>query len=613
LSFSLDYGNLKRRLIFACLVIGLVSIVTLIKFKSGEINYLNSDATWHTLYTIKCYDETPISQHKFLPIVSFGRPEDKNISWGACIPDSAGNYYYTSFSPAFYTLGYIFIKLFHLGYTETSLYILNSILFGASGLILVAFLADLFRKSKYRNAVVVTGIILYILQPELMQGMGIVYWAQSILQVTLIAQIYAYYRWKEYSSKKAFIIFAILGIANPYIEWTGYVADFGFALSELILRWRDDRFKAVVRAEEIMLLAVVSFMLFCLHYCSTVEPAMFFNALVARFFARNFVTSVSLKSLISGYGHSFQYTWILLVVILLIYLAVSIAARKGSIKENFPGINVLLNHKYLLLVSFIPVLENFIMKEHAASYSYDRMKLIFPIILVACSCINYILNIVSRKWIQYVCCACALVVGMLNYHSYANDLTYRWTTDYREDNNKLAEMLLVYRDDAVYGYGGAVRGYLNMTFHTGCYEGLDIARIQSLALEKGKRYAIILTSSGGAWNMYDFSGAIIYDNSTEEYTIITKSNHNFSLTTSTGFFTSSMTDSNWENGIFRNEDIVLFPRNDQMLEKLSNATKMSSNGYTANILNFDSDDLWIRVEVDGDPKMLAYPAFVNIE
>jgi len=603
--------SLKATLIFACLVIGLVSIVSIMKFKSGEINYLNSDATWHALYTIKCYDETPISQHKFLPIVSLGRTEDKNISWGASIPDSSGNYYYTSFSPAFFTLGYIFIKLFHLGYTESSLYILNSILFAVSALILAAFLSDLFRKSKYRNAIVITGIILYILQPELLQGMGIVYWAQSLFQVTLIAQIYAYYRWKEYSSKKTFIVFVILGIANPYIEWTGYVANFGFALSELILRWRDDRFKAIVRAEETMLLGVVSFILFCLHYCSTVEPAVFFEALKARFLARNFTTSVSLKSLIPGYGHSFQYTWILLVVILLIYLAFRFIPRKDSISKNSSETSVLLNHKYLLVVSLIPVLENFIMKEHAVSYTYDRMKLIFPIVLVICSCVNFVLNSTPRKWIQYVCCGCAIVFGILNYHSYANDSAYRWETDYRRDNEKLAEMLSVYRNDAVYGYGGAVRGYLNMTFHTGCYEGS--ARIQALSFEKGKRYAIVLSSPGGAWNMYDFSGAMIYDNDTEEYTIISKSDHTFTQVKGTGFLTSSMTDSNWENGIFRNGSIVLFPRNEQMLEKLNSATKMSTDVYTANILDFESDDLWIRVTVDGDPKEFAYPAFVNIE
>lgn len=253
------------------------------------------------------------------------------------------------------------------------------------------------------------------------------------------------------------------------------------------------------------------------------------------------------------------------------------------------------------------------MKEHAVSYTYDRMKLIYPIVLIACACINFLLYSIKKKWVQYVCCVATLMTGTLNFNSYAHDITYIWPTDYRQDNMKLAEVLLPYRDNAVFGYGGAVRGYLNMTFHTGCYEDPDIARIQQLSLEKGKQYAIVLSSPGGAWNMYDFTGATIYDNSTQEFTIIVKNNHEFMKSVGKGYPTSSMTDNNWENGISRTSNVVLFSRNDRMLEKLSTAMKMTTENAEANILSYESDDLWIRVTVDGDPKVFAYPAFVDVE
>ena len=57
----------------------MVIMVSIIKFRGGEINYLDSDATWHTLLTMQAYDETPISQHKFLPIVSLGGVDNKGI------------------------------------------------------------------------------------------------------------------------------------------------------------------------------------------------------------------------------------------------------------------------------------------------------------------------------------------------------------------------------------------------------------------------------------------------------------------------------------------------------------------------------------------------------
>lgn len=53
----------------AVLVIGVLIVLfsAMARYKSGEIDYLNSDATWHTLLTIEAYNETPISQHLFLP------------------------------------------------------------------------------------------------------------------------------------------------------------------------------------------------------------------------------------------------------------------------------------------------------------------------------------------------------------------------------------------------------------------------------------------------------------------------------------------------------------------------------------------------------------------
>lgn len=89
-----------RGILMAAAII--VVITAAVKYRKGEINYYNSDATWHTLLTIEAYNETSISEHVFLPIVSLGEAEDKGIPWGATIPDRNGNYYYTSFSPAGY-------------------------------------------------------------------------------------------------------------------------------------------------------------------------------------------------------------------------------------------------------------------------------------------------------------------------------------------------------------------------------------------------------------------------------------------------------------------------------------------------------------------------------
>ena len=136
---SLNF-NIKLEYLFLVGIIFVVILVSIIKFRSGEINYLDSDATWHTLLTMQAYDETPIREHKFLPIVSLGGLDNKGISWGATIPDKDGNYYYTSFSPAGYILPYIFVKIFRLPINEKSLYCFNTLLFAISAVLWSCFL-----------------------------------------------------------------------------------------------------------------------------------------------------------------------------------------------------------------------------------------------------------------------------------------------------------------------------------------------------------------------------------------------------------------------------------------------------------------------------------------
>lgn len=81
--------------------------------------------------------------------------------------------------------------------------------------------------------------------------------------------------------------------------------------------------------------------------------------------ARNVTTEIALTSVFGSYYRSFMYLWVLLLS-LLIYCFV----KNGKLE---------LRHGLLFLVFGFLVLENIIMKEHALTYSYDRMKVIFVI------------------------------------------------------------------------------------------------------------------------------------------------------------------------------------------------------------------------------------------
>ncbi|BDR56485.1 hypothetical protein [Xylocopilactobacillus apis] len=126
----------NKKIYVIILTILIVIVLAFVKYKSGEINYIDSDATWHVLYTLKCFDETPLSVHKFLPLTSLGGIDNKYIPWGLTILGNGGNYYYTSFSGIGYALPYLFLKLFNLGFNEFSIYLFNTILFIISALIL---------------------------------------------------------------------------------------------------------------------------------------------------------------------------------------------------------------------------------------------------------------------------------------------------------------------------------------------------------------------------------------------------------------------------------------------------------------------------------------------
>lgn len=367
----------------------LVLIVFSVKYKDTDnINYKNSDATWHTLLTIKAYDETPLSVHKFLPIVSLGGKDDKGISWGATVSDELGNYYYTSFSPAGYVLPFLFIKLFHLPISENSLYLFNAVLSILLVLLWSYFIYSLYYDNKYKSLIAIIGAITLLLMPEILHGMGIVYWHQAVMQVMLLAQILAYY--KSNKSKTAKVVFYIICIINPYVEWTGYVANAGFMIVELFKQWKDNRWKAICLSEFIGFLTIISFGIFVLHYCTVIDTNLFFEALKNRFFARNFRVSQPISELLLGYIDSFKYAWIVLMVLFIV--TILIYKNLSCIKQT-----VLWKNKYLYALFVFPVLENFIMKEHAISYSYDRMKFGFIIVLIICDLMSLILRLPIPK------------------------------------------------------------------------------------------------------------------------------------------------------------------------------------------------------------------------
>lgn len=478
----------------------LVISVSVFKYRGGDINYYNSDATWHTLLTIEAYNETPISQHLFLPLVSLGDSADKWIPWGATVPDSNGNYYYTSFSPAGYFFPWLFMKILDLPVGELSLYLFNSILFIISAAFWGIFLGWIFNN----RWISLLGIVTYVCTPELLHGMGITYWHQSLYQVLFIVQIMAYYRYKFLASNKAKYVFYIMTLINPYVEWTGYVTNAGICIVELLTTKKEERYKNIKVIIAVAFLTIVGMVCFILHYLLRIDKVLFFEALRARFFARNVTTDIAFSSVIGGYFKSFGFIWVLCAVLIAINVWVHKSIR---IKDGI-----------IILLLLFPMLENYVMKQHALVYSYDRMKGIFVLSFLCCELMSNILDRIKDVRMVMIICLAVVLCCLLNLLSYVNDESFIWNAGYRANNEVLAEYINEQYPNSVLGIEDeSVRGYTNMLFQRGVYERITSEELIKTTADKGMRYAISLKIiSSQDWNMTEFGGAEVYDVSNGE-------------------------------------------------------------------------------------------------
>lgn len=495
--------------VLALLLVLITSVVTYPDY--SKINYRNSDATWHTLLTMTAYKETPASEHLFLPIISLGRADDKGITWGSTLPDANGNYYYTSFSPAGFMAPYLFCRAFHLEFTEQSLFVFNKVILMISLIVLVHLIVLLFEGSKYKYFLAFCAVLIYIFEPEMFHSTGVTYWHQELFQFFFLLQLTAFVRMG--SQKKAQIGFFLLAVFNPYLEWTGYIANAGFVLAFLLACVVEKEKKAIWYAIGTVGATFSAGILFVLHYLTRLDRERFFATVLQRYDARKYNGSAAIGELLRGYKVSFYamcYIGILFAIVISVIKVFDAVGHgeKGAIGKE------LYKRCIIAIVVCVPLLENLVMLHHAIAYTYDRMKLIIPICLFCCDALNQIL-IRKMKLISITAAAGIVLACGINLYQYQNEDCYTWEVSYRNSNLSLAKKVAEY-DDAVLG-APQVRGYCNMLFESGVYEGMakdTVDELIKIAKDKGKRYVILLEwekNDPQQWNLYDFTDAIVYD------------------------------------------------------------------------------------------------------
>lgn len=503
-----------NNVILTTTIIMLIICSMIIRIPDLNKRYNNEDATYHTLLTMKCFEENPISVHKFLPIVSLGNIEDKNISWGACIKDSQGNYFYTSFSSATFVLPYIFIKMFRLPIDIYSLYFFNSIIQIASLILTIVLMSKLFSKYIEKRVIILFTTLLYLFQIEIMHSQGVIYWGHSIYQLLIVIQGLILLDFDKNNTNK--IILYIMCIIMPYVEWTGFISNLAIAIiltKQNITKNKRVKLESFNEGFIVILLTTLSFVIFCTHFLLNIDINDFIYALKSRFFARNITyNEVTFVDLLKGYLKSYKYLIILDGILLLVVLVIKRCRRdlKRLLKEYT---------KIIFFFTFI-MIENIIMLQHAVSYTFDRLKLIYLLIIlffIMIICIKK--NIKKEKAMIRIIGYIILGIAMLNlsmynmgYSEYINEFTGREKNEiisnYIKKNFNYENSILCNNIE--------VRGYQNMIFKRGIYEWVRYRNtaIENFATSRNKQYVIYMVSKDimniekaivvDLWNNYEY-------------------------------------------------------------------------------------------------------------
>lgn len=428
---------------------------------SGTKMVWNMDASYHVLLTAKAYDATSWTIHKFLPIVSLGKELDKHTPWGATIPDSKGNFYYTSFGTLGFLLPYLAFKLLAV---EPSIQALSRLNFVIHFLSTVAFSLLIWRTletiavSQTRRIIAtITAAAIYIFSFESLYSHGIIYWHHSPWNLVWICQILCFQTFvvNEKPSFKLKGIYFLLCFISPLLEWTGFLGNIILAILPFLLV---ELRKKQLYSKVVLAITVLCIGVYLFHFESVVGFDETLTALKYRFEARNAGRGTKefyslIQDLFRDYTQSFG---------LVIWLAIGslIILRKKLLSQS--GLHL----KIALIASSFVVLENFLMVQHAVVYTFDRLKVIIPITLLVVA----LFSALPRKWAGVVLSIVALSL-ILNINSYTSGERERDIQFVLDDNKRIVQSLSSeIHSCTVLAATSDVRGWMNLYFGRGVYE-----------------------------------------------------------------------------------------------------------------------------------------------
>nr|WP_315447174.1 hypothetical protein [uncultured Pseudomonas sp.] len=471
--------NIRQPLIYATLIVVTLVYISF-QLRTADFNEqkaaTNIAATYHVLLTVKALDQSAASDHFFLPTTSLGGAENKGIPWGVTIPTSKGDYIYTSFYTPAFIAPYIWFKLLGQDATTTTLARFNFFLSSLTTFLVFILCYRLLISTGATPKLSTTGasiaVLVTIFSREALMSGGLIYWAQSLYQPILVASLLCLHVYLSATADKVrvwsgWLLFA-LALLGPLTEWTGFVFNGGVTL----LLWLDtnNRARSHKLAAGIVLATILSVAVIVLHISAAVGFKPTIDALIERFFARS-TSAGNIGDLLQGYWISYGvFLPLLLISVFLLFSSDFKFKRYSTISIIF-------------IASCIPMLENILMMQHAASFTFDRLKLAIPAsILISCA------YSAARPAGKALIVSASIAASILGYATYRSEISSYATWNPIESRNQAFAKKIKSRPEyacAVLTSNIPVRAYPNLLFGRGIFESQTPATTAELMKTRG--------------------------------------------------------------------------------------------------------------------------------
>lgn len=446
--------HLKKYIIGSLFFIFLFSISVMIRIPdilSGK-GIENIQATYHVMLTVDAIKENNISHHYFLPITTLGGKENKNIPWGAAVPNGKGDFIYTSFPSLGFIAPHLFLSIVNIENTIFSISVFNIFIQFLTCIIMLFFLIKLIEKKDRddkKTALIITiSLLPFIFSREALVSSGLVYWPQSLSQL-IISLLFLFLLLYKRGHTKSIIMICFLITAFTLTEWTSVVFSGIFSAYLWLSKEHRDRKMSVF----IILSCSIGLLIYFIQFAAVVDVKNFLLTSASRFKARS---GENADYLLLTYGYFRSFGLFLLIV------PVYILSKKYRIKNS--------ELNFFIFLSITLLIENIILAQHATSFTFDRLKLTFLLSILLASFLAE-----KKNNILFLSAIFLILSSYLSIFSYKLDI--KKFPDWGKINDKNTEIALKLKSETsskcVKLYSETrVRAYLNLLLHRSVHEGL---------------------------------------------------------------------------------------------------------------------------------------------